>query len=191
MAVFYYEDKEMDYSEYIQSPEWKEKSLYIKELRGYKCQVCGISGNIETLNTHHNSYARVGNELDSDLVVLCANCHELFHKNGRISPSRKIVLADSKVFSILWDAGITYTNDDPWKNYSLGKSIIWNLVESNDWELFDRYNKINIGIVDEACLNQQRKEYKQAMKSGDWSGYESEECYRAEARYWENRDGKL
>ena len=179
----------MNYYDYIQSPEWKAKSLSIKERRGYKCQVCGVSGSISELHTHHNSYVRLGNELDSDLVVLCSRCHDLFHKNGMLSPSRKVKLAESKVYSILWDAGITYTADEPWENYSLGKTILWNLVEPNDWKMFDEYNKINIGILDQALLNQQRKEYNRAKQSGDWDGFETEHNYRSEEQYWEGWNG--
>jgi hypothetical protein len=181
----------MNYYDYIQSQEWKQKSLEVKERRGYKCQVCGISGSIAQLETHHNCYSRLGHELDIDLVVLCSDCHDLFHKHGAITPNHKVKLSESKIFSILWDAGITYTSDDPWGNYSLGKSILWNLVEPDDWKTFDEYNKINISIVDQACLNEQRLEFNQAKISGDWDGFDSEYCYRCESNYWENWNGKL
>lgn len=181
----------MNYYEYIQSLEWKQKSDEIKERRGYKCQLCGVSGSVARLNAHHNTYARLGHELDSDLIVLCSGCHEIFHKNGKVEPTRRIKLHESKVFSILWDAGINYTSDDPWASYSLGKAILWQLVEPQDWNTFDEYNKINIGILDKSCLNQQRAEYHRAGASGDWDGLGDEYTYRSEARYWEGWHGKL
>ena len=76
--------KQTNYKEYINSREWKFKSKIIKQCRGYKCQLCNISGHIAILNVHHNTYERLGIELDNDMVVLCADCHKLFHDHKRI-----------------------------------------------------------------------------------------------------------
>lgn len=44
-----------------------------------KCAVCGKeSSNVQL---HHISYKHLGNERPSDLVVLCAECHEKVHEN--------------------------------------------------------------------------------------------------------------
>lgn len=67
---------EIDYSEYLKSADWKERSEAAKERAGRKCQVCGSASFIET---HHNTYDRIGNERPEDLVVLCDRCHSLFH----------------------------------------------------------------------------------------------------------------
>jgi 5-methylcytosine-specific restriction endonuclease McrA len=50
----------------------------------YKCQLCN-TGNIQ-LNVHHRSYDSRGNpdyEID-DLIVLCKDCHEIYHKKDKI-----------------------------------------------------------------------------------------------------------
>jgi 5-methylcytosine-specific restriction endonuclease McrA len=58
---------------YIQSDEWKAKARKIIERDGGKC-VCSST---EKLQVHHKkgSYSRLGQELDSDLVTLCNDCH--------------------------------------------------------------------------------------------------------------------
>jgi 5-methylcytosine-specific restriction endonuclease McrA len=43
---------------------------------GYKCQVCS---SIESLHVHHNTYDNLGDELPTDLIVLCDICHGQFH----------------------------------------------------------------------------------------------------------------
>jgi len=67
----------MSYEEYLQSPEWEEKRERILLLRGRVCQLCGKSNDV--LHVHHNNYQHRGEELDSDLIVLCKGCHERFH----------------------------------------------------------------------------------------------------------------
>lgn len=65
------------YEKYIASPEWKAKAKEARE-RNRKCSLCNRSG-LE-LHVHHRTYVRLGNEKKSDLVVLCSDCHKMFHK---------------------------------------------------------------------------------------------------------------
>lgn len=71
------EQRKINYYTYIQSDEWKEKSDAAKERAGWHCQLC--SKHTEKLNTHHNTYDRLGRERESDLIVLCERCHEKHH----------------------------------------------------------------------------------------------------------------
>ena len=71
----------LTYREYIQSDAWKIRRQRALRLAEQKCQVCGSQDRLET---HHNTYERLGHERDSDLVVLCHNCHTLFHDDGRL-----------------------------------------------------------------------------------------------------------
>jgi hypothetical protein len=77
----YIESKELlpTYQEYINSPEWKEKSKEAKERAGYRCQLCNRKGNDTTLHVHHNTYDRLLLEDNNDLIVLCSKCHAKFH----------------------------------------------------------------------------------------------------------------
>lgn len=77
-------EKRIDYYEYIQSEEWKEKALQAKERAGWRCQVCNRSADESlTLDAHHRTYERLGNELHEDITVLCRDCHELYETNRK------------------------------------------------------------------------------------------------------------
>ena len=70
------------YQEYLKSPHWKEIRKRALDRAGHHCFVCRDTKN---LNVHHNSYERLGKELDTDLIVLCEKCHNLFYKEGKLS----------------------------------------------------------------------------------------------------------
>lgn len=69
--------KTMPYHEYLQTQHWKNLRLTMLKKAGYKCSVCGER---KPLHVHHNTYERRGEEKLSDLVVLCHDCHELYHE---------------------------------------------------------------------------------------------------------------
>ena len=67
---------------YLQSIRWKTIKDYIREKFNYTCQKCGIelADDLYRLHTHHITYERLGNEnLDTDLILLCDNCHQKEH----------------------------------------------------------------------------------------------------------------
>jgi hypothetical protein len=64
------------YEKYIRSPEWQVKRAAAIVAAGGKCQLCSST---KKLNVHHNNYDRLGNEIPTDLAVLCEDCHEAFH----------------------------------------------------------------------------------------------------------------
>ena len=68
--------------EYYRTPEWRAKASRAKIRAGNRCQACGRSG--VQLEVHHNTYERLGQELPTDLVVLCRNCHQLYHDHGAL-----------------------------------------------------------------------------------------------------------
>jgi len=69
-------DQKRRHREYIDSDEWKARAKYYKQQAGFRCRVCNSDS--DTLDAHHRTYERLGNELDSDITVLCRPCHELF-----------------------------------------------------------------------------------------------------------------
>jgi hypothetical protein len=75
----------MTYDEYLQTDHWKRLAEETKRLAGYRCQVCNAEGE---LHAHHRTYERKGDELQSDLVCLCASCHRKFH-NKDTEPVKK------------------------------------------------------------------------------------------------------
>ena len=74
--------RSLPYRDYLQSPEWKERSALARQRAGFRCQVCNAI-NVQ-LNVQHRTYERLGNEADEDLTVLCQPCHQIFHENGRL-----------------------------------------------------------------------------------------------------------
>lgn len=81
--------KKLDYYEYIQSPEWKQKADKARKRAGYRCQVCNRSIKEIVLDVHHRTYERLGNERNEDLTVLCRDCHSLFETKSNHRPTNK------------------------------------------------------------------------------------------------------
>ena len=79
------------YEEYLKTAAWAEKRKAAKERAKYRCQTCGVSH--RKINAHHNTYERLGDELPSDLLVLCEPCHLTFHGLPK-PPSKKFKLTD-------------------------------------------------------------------------------------------------
>lgn len=68
--------KTNEYHDYLQSQEWKEKATREK-IKNPNCSLCNRKGD---LHVHHRTYVRAGKEQDGDLIVLCSDCHNIFHK---------------------------------------------------------------------------------------------------------------
>lgn len=66
----------VDYKQYIQSEEWQEKRAQRLEFANHRCELCNCPDN---LHVHHRSYDNLGDEPIGDLVVLCEECHDVFH----------------------------------------------------------------------------------------------------------------
>ena len=67
----------MKYDEYLQSERWQKKRQEAPKFWGYKCALCYSS---EKLHVHHRTYYRLGNELPTDVIVLCSSCHDRHHE---------------------------------------------------------------------------------------------------------------
>ena len=81
------------YEEYLSSIEWKDKAKKEKE-ENPNCSICNRRG---ILHVHHRTYVRCGKEEPLDLVVLCSECHALFHEHykydsevGYFKPKEKV-----------------------------------------------------------------------------------------------------
>lgn len=68
-----------EYDQYLQSIEWKAKSRVEKD-KNPNCSLCNRKGE---LHVHHRTYVRCGMEQSGDLIVLCSDCHNIFHKHYR------------------------------------------------------------------------------------------------------------
>lgn len=74
--------RSMPYRDYLKTPEWSAKRADALRRSLYRCQTCAVGGE---LHVHHRTYARRGDELASDLVVLCADCHRIFHEHRSLA----------------------------------------------------------------------------------------------------------
>jgi 5-methylcytosine-specific restriction endonuclease McrA len=66
----------VDYQQYLKSPRWRKKAATARKRAGYRCQLCNKQ---KPLEVHHRTYERLGYELPSDLIALCAACHKRHH----------------------------------------------------------------------------------------------------------------
>ena len=81
----------MSYRDYLRTPEWRRTRAAALVRGGHSCSLDVTHG--DELEVHHRTYERLGEELASDLVVLCKPCHRLHHEeHGR--PKREPVVAD-------------------------------------------------------------------------------------------------
>ena len=69
--------RRVDYHDYLTSDAWHAKRTLALQRAGHRCQLC--SSHSGPLNVHHNSYERLGDEEQEDLIVLCRDCHQRFH----------------------------------------------------------------------------------------------------------------
>lgn len=74
----------MNYREYLQSEHWQWVREWAKKRALYRCQLCNVSGDEVVLDVHHRSYKRLWHEHPMDLIVLCRDCHDLFHQNTKV-----------------------------------------------------------------------------------------------------------
>lgn len=64
------------YEDYLESWEWRQSRDAALRRAKWKCERCQSK---RSLQVHHKSYERLGEELPEDLEVLCGPCHEGHH----------------------------------------------------------------------------------------------------------------
>lgn len=69
----------MPYADYLQTPRWRARRNLALRLAKHRCARCGVN---RELQVHHTSYARLAEEADEDLQVLCEGCHLGHHVNA-------------------------------------------------------------------------------------------------------------
>lgn len=80
--------KQMSYPQFMKTAYWFAVSHTCKARAGMRCQVCNQGNSIQV---HHRTYATHGFEHLNmmDLVVLCSDCHGLFHGHKEKKPEAK------------------------------------------------------------------------------------------------------
>lgn len=73
------EHRERRYSIYLKSVAWKRRRNTALQLAGDRCEICKSHNRLQV---HHLSYDRLGDELPTDLLVVCDPCHGEIHRIG-------------------------------------------------------------------------------------------------------------
>lgn len=68
--------RRLTYAEYLKTDHWQHMRAVAREYYGDSCRLCPSNDHLEV---HHRTYDRLGCELLADLIVLCHNCHSIFH----------------------------------------------------------------------------------------------------------------
>lgn len=95
--------KEMTYKQYLNSSEWRRKARQAKDRAGRRCQLCNAGPGLNKLHAHHRTYERLGHEWDTDLTVLCEDCHKLFHKRSGIIEHDFVMIAKVELITLKKD----------------------------------------------------------------------------------------
>ncbi len=74
--------RKLPYEDYLKSAYWQQRRFFALRRAGFRCQVCNTDK--KKLNVHHRSYERIGEEKYADIIVLCEDCHKLFHQHYKI-----------------------------------------------------------------------------------------------------------
>ncbi len=75
--------KSMSYVDYLQSPEWQDRKEDHLEITGNQCQVCNCAD--QSIDVHHKTNDRRGEEYFEDLLALCDSCRNLLHSQGKLA----------------------------------------------------------------------------------------------------------
>lgn len=69
-----------DYTKYITSPEWKNKSKEFKNRNNGFCSLCNTCVGIENLETHHKKYPKdFKHDTENNWIAICKVCHAKLH----------------------------------------------------------------------------------------------------------------
>ena len=69
--------RSMPYPFYLRTPEWRRTRAAALVRAGHACSLDVT--HTRDLEVHHRTYERLGEEMVTDLVVLCHSCHQLHH----------------------------------------------------------------------------------------------------------------
>jgi len=128
----------MSYAKKLKDPRWKEKRERVIKLFGRTC--CGCRKNKKKVNVHHLKYINDPWDVeDSDLIVLCEDCHKEIHAAGEIT---KIV-----------DKGVIYINEFIKTNTLLLLKSLKSIENYNGLWYLEFRNNLPYHIVPEICYH--------------------------------------
>ncbi|MFQ5738310.1 MAG: HNH endonuclease [Acidobacteriota bacterium] len=69
----------------LDSDSYGQLRQRVLERDGWRCQNCGRPSNLQV--HHRNPRARLGGDVEQNLITLCARCHQDVHRRGKASRS--------------------------------------------------------------------------------------------------------
>ena len=83
-------ERRKSYKAYLKTDHWLNKRIRLIAIANRTCSDCGKQyKKNQCLALHHLTYARIGNELDEDIVVICHKCHGLRHPDKKVKKVKK------------------------------------------------------------------------------------------------------
>jgi 5-methylcytosine-specific restriction endonuclease McrA len=70
--------RSQEYSDYLNSQEWKQKRSLVLKRDNYTCTGCGVA---RATQVHHLTYKHIYNEFLFELTSLCDECHDRVHSD--------------------------------------------------------------------------------------------------------------
>ncbi|MCP3924502.1 MAG: HNH endonuclease [Desulfobacterales bacterium] len=101
--------RQKEHRAFINSPEWEEIRQRLFKSRGKQCEICGEKRGVQV---HHINYDRFGGEeLDTDLIILCGNHHMKAHGLRKESNLEKFLrLEHEELVGVPWCFRMEYKN---------------------------------------------------------------------------------
>jgi 5-methylcytosine-specific restriction endonuclease McrA len=128
------EQRRERYLAHLKSSEWRALKARKLTEAGHRCQTCSRSG---SLDLHHNSYDRFGEELHSDVVILCRSCHDLFHHERTLGRGPDQLQPRSEPHDRLSEP--EYSDDSDWLATPVGAPTPWVLSgadpDEGEWRI--------------------------------------------------------
>lgn len=136
--------KGFDYQTYLASREWSLLRERVRERSGGKCEHCFMA---PQQAVHHLTYARIGDELLSDLMAVCNPCHEYFSGKASANPADSYTVSPALGMPSFPDwPSCHYLLPRPWVGLEDGKhrvrrvvcreGCIWCKEVEPDWLMF-------------------------------------------------------
>jgi len=72
-------EREAEYHDYLQTPEWREKSQAVLRRENFTCEGCGKA---RATQAHHVTYEHIFDEFLWELRAVCKPCHDRIHNRN-------------------------------------------------------------------------------------------------------------
>ncbi len=100
------------YRKHLRSAKWRYLKARIINSRGHWCERCGLGYGLEL---HHKTYERLGDELITDVELLCDQCHRTADEERA---QRGAIRSRAAMYSAGLDTYASKKYGDNWETWS-------------------------------------------------------------------------